>query len=343
MSHFTVSLILADTSDSTLEGSIEEMLLPYKEAGAGGVPRECLEFRDTEDEYLAEFEGQKVERVRLEDGTTVWPWDERFRVKDGASPFDALTKTVVPEHLERVQQSFSEIYGTFDRFCRDYHAAEREHNGRYGYWHNPKGRWDWYQIGGRWSGLLRTKGGARVDYARFRDLDLRWAADKERHERRTFLGDLKTFCVQGMKDADGSNPFDGVRSTLLDLGLMVCADLGEIPTLEEKYGPIPESRRAVWPRQVTPGIDRFDLIVVDPALVDESWLRKHDGGRFYPFRTYAFLDERGWCEPGKMGWWASTDASPASRIKYGREYRDRFLRALEETPDAFLVVVDCHT
>lgn len=27
----------------------------------------------------------------------------------------------------------------------------------YEYWYNPKGKWDWYQIGGRWTGSLKLK------------------------------------------------------------------------------------------------------------------------------------------------------------------------------------------
>lgn len=32
-----------------------------------------------------------------------------------------------------------------------------EHKGAYGFWINPKGCWDWYQIGGRWAGQLPVK------------------------------------------------------------------------------------------------------------------------------------------------------------------------------------------
>lgn len=37
-----------------------------------------------------------------------------------------------------------------------------EKTGKRGYWENPNAKWDWYQIGGRWNGLLvSTKGTAR--------------------------------------------------------------------------------------------------------------------------------------------------------------------------------------
>lgn len=341
MSHFTVSLIIPGAEENELEDRVDKMLLPYMEEGAGKLPREYLEFHDMEEEYLGEYQTETVARVRVEDGTTVWPWDKRFEVKDEVLPF--CTKTVIPEHLQKVELPFREIYRSFDEFCRDYHGSKRDpEKARYGYWHNPNGKWDWYQIGGRWAGLLRTRDGVDLDYARFSELDLEWAAAKEREERQTFLKQLGAFCARGMKNEEGNTPFDGVRSTLLTLGILECADANEIPALEAKHGPIPEKRRSLWSRQLRPGMDRFDVLVVDPEIVDESWLGKHDGGHFFPFRTYGFVDERGWTEPGKMGWWAATDATPESRVEYGRAYRERFQRALEETPDAFLVVVDCH-
>lgn len=41
-----------------------------------------------------------------------------------------------------------------------------------GYSYNPDAKWDWYDIGGRWPGLLRTKDGNKVDQASVKDIDL---------------------------------------------------------------------------------------------------------------------------------------------------------------------------
>lgn len=38
--------------------------------------------------------------------------------------------------------------------------------------YNPDSKWDWYVVGGRWSGLLKTKDGRRVDSCLLKDLDL---------------------------------------------------------------------------------------------------------------------------------------------------------------------------
>jgi hypothetical protein len=340
MSHFTVSLIIPGIENiDQLKGRIEKMLIPYMESGAGDVPREYLVFQDMEDEYLQEYETKSTEKVRMEDGTLVWPWDKRFEV--GADIF--TRKLVVPDHLVKLEVPYNQLYATFEEYCKQYHGSNRDpENKRHGYWHNPQGYWDWYAVGGRWSGLLRTKDGFKDDFAQFKDLDLEWAVRQEQEDRQTFIKQLHAFYTAGMKEDDRMNPFDGVRSVLLKLGILDCVNLDEIAALEEKCGPIPEKRRLRWDYPHYKGPERYDVLMVDPELVDEAWLENHDGGYFHPFHTYAMVDEHGWHQPGKMGWWASSSATPESRESFGTFFRDRFKRAVEETPDAFLVVVDCH-
>ena len=41
----------------------------------------------------------------------------------------------------------------------------------YEYWTNPNAKWDWFEIGGRWSNRLRLKNGERADSALLCDID----------------------------------------------------------------------------------------------------------------------------------------------------------------------------
>ncbi|MGG5344003.1 hypothetical protein [Enterococcus sp. AZ192] len=47
-----------------------------------------------------------------------------------------------------------------------------EQTGKKGYWENPNRKWDWYKIGGRWSGLLKLKTGEKINVAQIKDIDL---------------------------------------------------------------------------------------------------------------------------------------------------------------------------
>ena len=114
-----------------------------------------LQFDDVEDTYLNRYETEFTDKIRLNDGTLKWPWDESF--KEG-SLFDG--KRTYPPDSERVQIAYRELYPDFETFMEDYADVSRdEETGRYGNWTNLKGVWDWYVVGGRWSGFFKNKPG----------------------------------------------------------------------------------------------------------------------------------------------------------------------------------------
>lgn len=55
---------------------------------------------------------------------------------------------------------------------------------------------------------------------------------------------------------------------------------------------------------------------------------------------WAFVNFDGeWCEKGKMGWWATNDATKDSRVAF----REAFHKALQDAaPTDYIVLVDCH-
>ncbi|AQS86669.1 hypothetical protein AA101099_2488 [Neoasaia chiangmaiensis NBRC 101099] len=103
---------------------VEDQLAPFQENNMGDCPPEYLSFCDCHDEC--------VERWKDADQNGV-PFRERFR--------------------------------TFDLFVREFFGYVRNHDtGRYGYFHNPDAKWDWYEIGGRWSGRLMIRQEAADGY-----------------------------------------------------------------------------------------------------------------------------------------------------------------------------------
>lgn len=47
-----------------------------------------------------------------------------------------------------------EKYPDYEDYLRDWHGYKQ---GETGYWHNPKAKWDWYELGGRWTGYFKVK------------------------------------------------------------------------------------------------------------------------------------------------------------------------------------------
>lgn len=80
----------------------------------------------------------------------------------------------VPEDMDELKANFAE-HGegrTFDEFVPDWCGAEKNAEGVWGRVTNPNKQWDWWVVGGRWSGTLILKNGAhRADTALAGEVD----------------------------------------------------------------------------------------------------------------------------------------------------------------------------
>jgi hypothetical protein len=108
----------------------ETQLAPYQEGGIDACPREYLEFWDEEDESR-----------------------EHYLTGVFDNP---LAKREYPGH---VGKPIREVFPTFDDYMEAVYGERDEVTGRYGDWYNPRGQYDWYVGGGRFSGHLVLKPG----------------------------------------------------------------------------------------------------------------------------------------------------------------------------------------
>lgn len=172
MSHFVV-LVEADD-----EAHLTRLLVPFKEAGCGSEdPPELaqyLEFRDEEDEVRADWESGTCRRyVNEVTGEHDFPWADRF-APPGAF---GITSHPLPAGWVEKEMTLKEIYANdFLRYVKEWKGfdAPDPRTGRYGVWRNPNQKWDWWQVGGRYSARLVLKDGRRADDAPAGQVD--WAA-----------------------------------------------------------------------------------------------------------------------------------------------------------------------
>jgi hypothetical protein len=180
--HFTVAVFSKNIED------VENLLAPFNEND-----RSFYQFIDKTVELKSEYFSDKIEAVRCPDGKIRYPWDEIFRIP-GTIGVGSITHKV-PEDQGYIIEKIpvSEIYNTFEKYCKDYYSYIKTKDGKYGSYNNPNSIWDWYEIGGRWSGLLlvkenlkdheavtalkEIKGYIRVDSAKVKDIE--WDKMKE--------------------------------------------------------------------------------------------------------------------------------------------------------------------
>ena len=90
------------------------------------------------------------------------------------SHYPVAVFSVSPEDVEELLAPFNEntLDSKYLEFVVDEEGEFNEENGEVGYFENPKAKWDWYEIGGRWSNLLRLKNSfENCDQAQVRDVD----------------------------------------------------------------------------------------------------------------------------------------------------------------------------
>ena len=148
--HFVV-LVVGDDPES--------QLAPFQENNMDNCPEEYLEFDDNTEEWQEEYEKGKIEAVKI--GKKYYlRGDKKFKHKDK----DGIGYTYdFPKGSKIEKVPLNKIYKTFDKYCRKYHGVEANEDGCYGYTSNPNSHWDYYQMGGRWAGLLILKPGCIGD------------------------------------------------------------------------------------------------------------------------------------------------------------------------------------
>lgn len=145
MSHFTV-LIAADNKTD-----LEKKLEPYYEQGSS--TDYFMKFEDKEEEWREEWETETKTMMISPEGDLYEKYDKCFEyIPDPESPWQKEYK--YPEGYEEIDFPLTQVYKTFEDYVRLYHGKKER---PYGYWHNPDAKWDWWQVGGRWTGSLQLK------------------------------------------------------------------------------------------------------------------------------------------------------------------------------------------
>jgi len=94
-----------------------------------------------------------------------------------------------------------------------------------------------------------------------------------------------------------------------------------------------------WRKHVTPNDSRHEWTDV-ARLISREDFERHYFACFNPLITHAWLDDSGWHEQGRMGWFAVSHTTPVQYTTYANEFMNHVIRAAG--PRDLLVLLDCH-
>lgn len=299
MSHFTVMLVInpVDVEALGVENAITEMLQPYYEVAEGSCTEEHLDRGHEFRDHTAELR-------------------EEFKTgKEDDIPI-------------------STQYSSFEEFAAS--RYEEGPDGTWGYWVNPKAKWDWYSLGGRWAGMLPLKEnvsnedkqgekswaneeeeayeGNRADFAKINEIDWEKIDREAEKSARSFYKKYKQFEESGFTNFD-----------VWGQAIFVNMDL-------ERYG-LAELVEPANHSQNKPAVWKYH-----PIGEEEEFVRNNK--YLYSFSTYAVLDGDGWHAPGEMGWFGMSSDNADESQQFKKDYRKNFIDSKD--PESVIAIVDCH-
>jgi len=295
MSHFTV-LVFGD--------DIESQLQPFHEFECTGINDQYVEDQDVTD-------------------------DIQDRIDDGDSLGDAL-----------------DWYGLNDKVVSDESEVDIEGDDcehKYGYAivkdgklikavnrTNPNRQWDWYQIGGRWSGFLKLKEGAKGEHG-----ERSWTnSDDVTALDRCDSALKRDIDIEGMRNDAGeeaANEYDTFQS------IVAGRSWESWETVRERIEDIDEARDFYNNQEVIKDLrkNRFFFNISEYILTRDEYI---SNARNNAISTFAVLKDGVWYEKGDMGWWGCV-----SDEKDQGDWNAEVGRLIDSVSyDTRLTVVDCH-
>jgi len=344
MSHFSVMVI---TAEEPTEEILTKVLAPWHEFECTGWDNEFVQDIDKTAELRERYATDERDMLRSPDGALFEAFDERFyraRTPEEDAAADAFDRgrkiRVVPEGYvkERIPSreliSFRQYVEQEDCDRVVSFGSEPDTAGvhKYGYVlltvdgdvykvvdrTNPNKKWDWWTVGGRWSGMLVPEGAEKAD----------GSSDVLR------VRDIPIAALRDAAGAEAAKRWD--RRTAIVAG----RPIPSFPALREAHG-VQAARDLYWGDPVMKAFDAAGERFIDERDLSEiggtreAAIERARQGALTPF---AVVKDGQWHERGSMGWFAmvSDEKDPDA---WEREFSALF-DALP--PDTWVAVVDCH-
>lgn len=197
-----------------------------------------------------------------------------------------------------------------------YEDESYDKNGNHLTTYNPNSKWDWYEIGGRWNKILLVKEEVKdieEGTPSWGNLD---SINKKAPEGFKWVTGAKIKDIEFEKAIEFNNTYNkSIRFWELYVE-------GQEPQNEEEKEMI---KWEIYKKEYY--IERYET--------KENYAKINS-----TFTTWALLDEKGWHEKGKMGWFAMANDTKDSELLFIEKFTETIQKP--ENQDKYLVIVDCH-
>jgi hypothetical protein len=304
MSHFTV-LVIGDDAEAELQ--------PFHE----------FECTGTNDEYVIDEDVTEELQSRIDDGESI----------EDALGYYGLEDKIV-DHESKVDTVGDDCEHKYGYAIVKDGALVKAVNRT-----NPNRKWDWYQVGGRWSGMLRLKPGAQGAHG-----DRSWMNRDQPTDANYCDSALKKdIDFATMRDEAGNEAakrWDEAHAIISGRTWLTWEQVQEKITegqgeknvwdVRREFYHDQEALKALRQQFNNPFANLDEFLTPREAYVNTA---RNAAGT-----TFAVLKDGEWYEKGDMGWWGMV-----SDEKGQDAWNEQFAKLIDDLPDdTRLTVVDCH-
>lgn len=377
MSHFSV-LLVSDVEPTN--AVIETALMPWHEFECTGIDNEYVQAVDKTEDTREQYEKATAKLVQFENGERLSRYEKRFWVRDVGIGSLSNDRFILPDGACEIEvpmrewQGFAEyaaeLYGSSIVTSQDQIDLSDKH--KYGFVlvqdgkvsvidrTNPNKKWDWWKIGGRWSGLLASKNGGvkgdaglageqyrddGVDICRRGDLDLERMKGIRRAEREAmFLEALNSYRKNGKKPLDDSLDLCGLKRRAAEYSMAIAGarpaweGTGDLPArgafaefIEASDNACCQTVRSLRERYGT--IFGWYINLPEGTPDADVWIDESPA-----ISCWAVVKDGVWHEKGQMGWFGMSNDN-MTEAEWSAQTEDMILSLPDEK---WLAVVDCH-
>lgn len=320
MSHFSVLVIAKN------EEELAQKMLPFHEAESTGYDDYCEWVDDIHDEHLEQYNNETIECVFFNGKMLGSKYDENPVIqsmwKRSGIGHSSNDEFILKDGYDLADVPFSKRYNSFDEFMEDYcgYTKKNPSTGKFERWTNPNSKWDWYSVGGRWSGKLITKINGNEDTELSQNIDWQAMFDNEKRIRKNELNEFRRLyneCQDALSNVEEDKYNDWVSRN---------DKVKEILSPEQYVKASYAFEKMDW---FMWGLDNVEKLL---NSTEEEYSQPKG-------LSYAFIDFDGnWNQKGEMGWFGCDDPDKAT-VAYDAEWWS----FVQNLPDGNRVyVVDCH-
>lgn len=209
-----------------------------------------------------------------------------------------------------------------------------------GYWENPNNKWDWYTLGGRWTGFFKSKLG--VLSAVVGQPGIMTEEAREGYADQLLKSDIDFEYMRNEAENKALQEYDFATSIFGDMPVNetwedVRNRIEGIDNARAYYWSQP--RCIAWKQKQSEDYRNFPFGYIsspDEFIISkETYLQNARNSAGLPF---AIVKDSKWYERGKMGWFAFVGDE-----KDENEWNKEASKLIDELPDdTLLSVYDCH-